>query len=95
MRDEDFHALFSSAPALERPMEKPPEIKYLIWSNQHRKWWRAGSVGHTSSLERAGRYTREQAIEHARPHWKAVWRNGLAVPEEIPVLETDAMECAS
>ena len=39
------------------------EDQYLIWSNEHRGWWRAGRCGYTPGLMDAGRYTRDQAIE--------------------------------
>jgi hypothetical protein len=64
---------------------------YLIWSNEHRAWWRSNRCGYTVSLSHAGRYSREQAIDtcsRARDGW-----SGDEIPSEVPVLETDAMEC--
>jgi hypothetical protein len=29
---------------------------FLIWSNEHRMWWRANECGYTDSIEEAGRY---------------------------------------
>jgi hypothetical protein len=40
-----------------------PADDYLIWSNEHRGWWRPGSMGYHPGLKRAGRYSREQALE--------------------------------
>lgn len=31
-------------------------IAYLVWSNEHRMWWRANHCGYTGSIEEAGRY---------------------------------------
>lgn len=36
---------------------------FLIWSNEHRMWWRGGHVGYTDSIEEAGRYERSDAEE--------------------------------
>ena len=30
--------------------------EFLIWSNQHGMWWRAGKRGYTPYIEEAGRY---------------------------------------
>lgn len=35
--------------------------QYLIWSNEHRAWWRADHNGYTSFIEEAGRYTEDAA----------------------------------
>lgn len=69
-------------------MDKP---KYLIWSNEHRAWWRPKSRGYTINMDRAGRYDREEAISIcalSRDGWGAG-----ATPSEIPVLDTDAADC--
>jgi hypothetical protein len=65
--------------------------KYLIWSNEHRMWWRPNKAGYTTSLATAGRYSREEALQtcaFARDGWEA-----HEVPPEMPVLEADAFEC--
>jgi hypothetical protein len=36
---------------------------YLVWSEEHGAWWRPARCGYTTSLKRAGRYTREDAVE--------------------------------
>jgi hypothetical protein len=38
-------------------------MKFLIWSNEHRMWWRANERGYTDSIEEAGRYPYEQAAK--------------------------------
>lgn len=43
-----------------------PVDAYLIWSNQHRAWWRADARGYTAHLDAAGRYSRDQALAHCR-----------------------------
>lgn len=40
-------------------MEK--EIVYIIWSEEHRGWWRAGHRGYTEKREEAGHYEFEEA----------------------------------
>lgn len=35
--------------------------RYLIWSNQHGRWWRPGRRGYTTAIEVAGRYSRAEA----------------------------------
>ncbi len=42
------------APATVPPPDRTPS--YLIWSNQHRMWWRPDGRGYTDSIEEAGRY---------------------------------------
>lgn len=36
-------------------------MQYLIWSNEHRSWWRADHSGYTQLIEEAGRYPRADA----------------------------------
>lgn len=40
-----------------------PSEKYVIWSHEHRRWWRPNRQGYTSNLSEAGRYTKEEATE--------------------------------
>lgn len=66
------------------------ESAYLIWSNEHRCWWGPDSCGYTTNIERAGRYSRVEAINiagTARGGWE-VGRN----PDEIAIPEADAIE---
>ena len=32
-------------------------VNYLIWSNEHRAWWRPNAKGYTVHIKTAGRYT--------------------------------------
>jgi hypothetical protein len=34
---------------------------YLIWSNEHRMWWRADQRGYTDAIVEAGRYPYNEA----------------------------------
>lgn len=40
---------------------------YLIWSNEHRLWWRANGAGYTSDVWRAGQYTAGAAASRVSP----------------------------
>ena len=64
---------------------------YLVWSNEHRAWWRPNSQGYTTKIEAAGRYDRDEAIAISRGRgWPAT-----GIPDEVPVREVDAVECFS
>lgn len=41
--------------------------KWLIWSNEHRAWWRAGGHGYTTKRSQAGVYSMEEAIDICLP----------------------------
>ena len=53
--------------------------QYLVWSNEHRCWWRANSAGYTRNVRYAGRYTRAEAIEIS-----GTARNGWTDPTRLP-----------
>jgi hypothetical protein len=36
--------------------------RYLIWSEEHGAWWKAGRTGYTRALVHAGRYGEAEAI---------------------------------
>lgn len=60
---------------------------YLVWSNQHRRWWGPGARGYMANSRDAGRYTREQALRicaDAMPQ-----RRGDEPLYEIPVRLAD------
>lgn len=63
---------------------------YLVWSNEHRAWWRPKSAGYTVFLDTAGRYSREEAVRICR-NARGGWRPGEP-PPEVPVREVDAVE---
>lgn len=63
------------------------DVGYLVWSNEHRAWWRAGSQGYSRSILGAGIYSRAEALEIARTA-----RDGWDVdraPDEIAVALAD------
>lgn len=62
---------------------------YLIWSNEHQLWWRANSMGYTSSVDEAGRYERDEAISIASDS-RDGWFYGEA-PAEIAISEADVL----
>lgn len=64
---------------------------YLIWSNEHRAWWREDSNGYTVHLDAAGRYTRAEALSIASAA-RSGWQEGRP-PPEIAVREADALFC--
>lgn len=39
-------------------------VVFLLWSNKHSMWWRAGGNGYTSDIRAAGRYTEAGATRH-------------------------------
>lgn len=41
-------------------------MRFLVWSNQHRMWWRGGHRGYTEFIEEAGRYTHAAAAAIVR-----------------------------
>lgn len=66
------------------------DTPYVIWSNEHRAWWRANSQGYTTVLAAAGRYSRTEAISIAsgsRDGW-----GPNRVPDEIALPAADAEE---
>lgn len=65
--------------------------EYVIWSNEHRAWWRANSRGYAKDFDDAGVYSRGEAIKIC-----GVGRDGWGareVPAEIPVRLADAKAC--
>lgn len=86
--------LFTSMAAALRASIKPVEggnfdaDEYLIWSNEHRLWWRANSAGYTRTVESAGRYSRSEALKICSDGWLVA-----EPPPEIPVRIEDARLC--
>jgi hypothetical protein len=75
----------------ESPMPAPPRrADYVVWSNEHRCWWRAGHSGYTTSLSEAGRYSRDEAMKICRGARGG--RKFRDIPSEVPLLLEDAAE---
>lgn len=36
---------------------------YLVWSNEHESYWAPNSAGYVRHVDKAGRYTFEQAVQ--------------------------------
>lgn len=36
-------------------------MNYLIWSNEHRGWWKASRHGYTTRTDKAGQFSFEEA----------------------------------
>lgn len=68
---------------------------YLIWSNEHRAWWRPGRQGYTTNIHEAGSYTRENALKICEDanyrHFFSPQENNFA-PNEIAVSRDDALQ---
>lgn len=60
--------------------------EYLVWSNEHRAWWRPNARGYTVHLKSAGRYTRDEAISHSRSRDQE-----RGILPEIPVRLADVL----
>src|SRR5690242_12121938 len=58
---------------------------YLIWSNEHGAWWRPNAAGYTIQLEKAGRYSRSEALKHCAGRDQ---EPGKPLPE-LPIKEDD------
>lgn len=41
-------------------------LRYVIWSKEHRAWWRTGSRGYTTHVEFAGSFDEDQARQIVR-----------------------------
>jgi hypothetical protein len=61
---------------------------YLIWSNEHRAWWGPDSLGYTTVLEKAGRYTKAEA-DHICGSFKLP---GSGYAYEVAVIAPEAMQ---
>lgn len=61
---------------------------YLVWSNQHRAWWRGDSHGYTDNVKAAGRYSRAEAISISF-RGRDGWDSPKGVPDELAIAESD------
>ena len=61
-------------------------MRFLVWSNEHRMWWRGNQRGYTEFIDEAGRYPRDEA---ARIVAKATLDGVLTVRRTNPVTGED------
>lgn len=62
---------------------------YLIWSNEHRGWWRPQRRGYTRDLAEAGRYDRDTALRIC--HGAILTAKDIGIISELPVRLDDVM----
>lgn len=62
--------------------------QYLVWSNQHRCWWRANSAGYTNDIRAAGWYSRGEAIDISGQS-RDGWGNPSKTPDELAIAIND------
>jgi len=70
--------------------QKNTDERFIVWSNEHRAFWREGFAGYTSDVRQAGVYSRDQAVgiaEKAAPGSYLDHLDGTFVPNEtlLPV----------
>jgi hypothetical protein len=63
---------------------------YLVWSHEHRGWWRPRCIGYTPRVSEAGRYTRDGALTICANAIPDTAQRIGALPE-IPVRLADLM----
>jgi hypothetical protein len=63
---------------------------YLIWSNEHRRWWGPGERGYVFAVSKAGRYRRDHAIQICRNALGTAGHLGLLA--ELPVRLRDVQD---
>ena len=66
------------------------EAIWLIWSNEHGRWWAPGRMGYRAFIGQAGRYTIEEAsqiVEDANRY-----QGEHAIPNEVKVLAPEATD---
>lgn len=70
-------------------VDQEREPVYLIWSNEHRSWWKGGGWGYTPRLAEAGRYTRQRALDFCREALPSAMHLRPPMFAELPVREDD------
>jgi hypothetical protein len=91
MRDE-YLAIKAARGVAHATAWTPPDVRYVIWSNQHKAWWRPKSAGYARDVRGAGVYSRTEALDICQTA-----RDGWGVghpPDEVPVLVSDLPEWA-
>lgn len=62
---------------------------YLVWSNEHRAWWRSNLLGYSTGFAEAGRYSRQEALDICRQAILSAPHVGTIA--EIPVRLADVV----
>lgn len=65
--------------------------RFLIWSNEHKMWWRPASMGYTTKVEAAGRYSLTEAVKICNNANQYQWVEGRMNPNEMPIAEDVAL----
>jgi hypothetical protein len=62
--------------------------EFLIWSEEHNAWWRAGGHGYTMSIASAGRFSKSKAdaIVHNANGGRTFCEIAVPVPESLDAL---------
>lgn len=65
---------------------------WLIWSNEHRAWWRANGQGYTATVADAGRYTLHEGknICHEAGTMDMYPNATTQIPAEVLVISPEA-----
>jgi hypothetical protein len=63
-------------------------MTHLVWSNQHRAWWRAASKGYTTDIRAAGWYERDEAIAISGQS-RDGWGDPSRPPDELAIAIKD------
>ena len=60
------------------------DMMFVIWSWEHNAWWASNRQGYTEQLDRAGRYSFDEAAEVVVGH--------IPAGEEVAMLEAEALQ---
>ena len=52
---------------------------WLVWSYEHRAWWKPGDMGYTTDIKQAGRFTQAEAVG------RSLTKDEDGNPHEVPV----------
>jgi len=63
------------------------QADYLIWSNQHRAWWKANSMGYAVDIIHAGIYSHAATMDICTG--ANIAYSGKKPPDELPVRIAD------
>lgn len=67
-------------------------MQYLIWSNEHNKWWGVNCRGYVDSVNEAGRFALSFAVKlcnEANFCWNVTKVH--PIPNELPISEEAAL----